>query len=130
MRRLGLVSCVVSTLLPNRSVFDASCTIWLGLRDDAGLVHSRGARFSTCWKILPGPEMLTPLVADAFYSPNFRVECTQVHLDVPVLGNTSRLQYFPPVLLEARFLVLMYIPKIVDTRERTRRDIRPQTRPA
>ncbi len=74
--------------------------------------------------------MLAPLVADAFYSPNFRVECTQVHLDVPVLGNTSRLQYSPPVLLEARFLVLMYIPKIVDTRERTRRDIRPQTRPA
>jgi hypothetical protein len=62
------------------------------------------------------PERLARLAADAFYSPELRIECAQVHMDIPIFSNISSLQYFLPVLLKYRFLVRMCIPQPIDSR--------------
>src|ERR671910_38992 len=76
------------------------------------------------------PKRLARLAAAAFYFPELRVECAQVHMDIPIFCNISSLQYFLPVLLKYRFLVRMCITKPIDGRVLSRRDKRAESRPS
>jgi len=51
---------------------------------------------------LRSPKRLARLAAAAFYSPELRVECAQVHMDIPIFCNISDLQCFLPMLLKLR----------------------------
>ena len=81
-------------------------------------------------EVLRSPKRLACLAAAAFYSPELRVECAEVHMDIPIFSNIGGLQYVLPVPLQYRFLVRMCITTSLDRRVLSRRDKRPKSRPS
>ena len=70
------------------------------------------------------------LAAAAFYSPELRVECAEVHMNIPIFSNIGGLQYILPVLLQYPYLVRMCITASLDRRVLSRRGKRPKSRPS
>jgi len=81
-------------------------------------------------EVLRSPKRLACLATAAFYSPELRVECAEVHMDIPIFSNIGGLQYVLPVSLQYRFLVRMCITTSLDRRVLSRRDKRPKSRPS